>query len=150
MRLHNDLDVWLLACFNAVSSRLCYCLLLDKVGKMWNLKPNKAFLKKCYYAWKVLFRLARCWEKVGWKNACKTMPYLSAGALINELYMLIKMFFNRAKQQTLIVDKSQPSPADIKGSVCRQSSKEKVYQLSFKQAIFSVIISPSIFAEITS
>ena len=46
MRRHNDLDIWLLACYNAASSRLCYCLLFDKVGKMWNLKPNKAFLKK--------------------------------------------------------------------------------------------------------
>ena len=88
MRLHNDLDVWILAwgssindvssklgqkcrnllskkttkgregghkigkmgrrrlwmapCYNAASSRLCYCLLLDKVGKIWNLKPSKA------------------------------------------------------------------------------------------------------------
>ena len=46
---------------------------------------------------------------------------------------LSKCFFNRAKQQTLIVDKSQPSPADgVRGSVCCQSSKEKVYKLSFK------------------
>ena len=38
--------LWMAPCYIAASSRLCYCLLLDKVGKMWNLKPSKAFLKK--------------------------------------------------------------------------------------------------------
>ena len=46
MRLYNDLDVWIFACYDAASSRLCYCLLLDKLSKMWDLKPSKAFLKK--------------------------------------------------------------------------------------------------------
>ena len=47
----------------------------------------------------------------------------------------------------LIVDKSQPSPADIKGWVCHQSSKEKVHQLSFKTGNLPSYYRSRVFAE---